>query len=54
MYEKSGKNQEEIIQDNLECNTRLKLSNEIKDKGLPIMYWIHEFHKNPVSSNNSF
>ena len=54
MYEKSGRNQEEIIQDNLECNTRLKLSNEIKDEGLPIMHWIHEFHKNPVSSNNSF
>ena len=37
-YEKINKNQEEIIQDNLENNTLLKLSNESKDKSLPIMY----------------
>ena len=49
-YEKLNKNQEEIIQDNLEYNTRLKLSNGSKDKSLPIMYWIPKLHKNPVDS----
>ena len=49
-YEKIDKNQEEIIRDNLEYNTRLKLSNGSKDKSLPIMYWIPKFHKNPVGS----
>ena len=43
-YEKH-KNQEEIIQDNLEYNTRLKLSNGSKDKSLPIIYWIPKLHK---------
>ena len=38
-YEKiTYKNQEEIVQDNLEYNTHLKLSNGSKDKSLPIMY----------------
>ena len=49
-YEKINKNQEEIIQDNLEYNTRLKLSNVSKDKSLPIVYWIPKLHKNPVGS----
>ena len=49
-YEKNDKNQEEIIRDNLEYNTCLKLSNGSKDKSLPIMYWIPKFHKNPVGS----
>ena len=31
-HEKINKNQEKIIQDNLEHNTRLKLSNGSKDK----------------------
>ena len=47
-YEKINNNQEEIIQDNVEYNTRLKLSNGSKDKSLPIMYWIHKLHKIPV------
>ena len=45
-YEKH-KNQEEIIQDNLEYNRRLKLSNGSKD--LPIIYWIPKLHKVFVS-----
>ena len=49
-YEKINKNQKEIIQDNLECNRRLKLSNGSKDKSLPLMYWIPKLHKNPVRS----
>ena len=49
-YEKINKNQEEIIQDNLEHNTSLKLSSGSKDKSLPIIYWIPKLHKNPVSS----
>ena len=49
-YEKINKNQEEIIQDNLDCNTRLKVSNESRDKSLPTMYWIPKLHKNPVGS----
>ena len=47
-YEKINKNQEEIIQENLEYNTRLKLSNGSKDKNLPLMYLISKLHKNPV------
>ena len=43
-YEKH-KNEEEIIQDNLEYNTRLKLSNGSKDKSLPIIYWIPKLHE---------
>ena len=39
-YEKVNKNQIEIIQDNLEYKIRLKLSNGIKDKSLPVMSWI--------------
>ena len=38
-------NQEEIIQDNLEYNTRLKLSNGNKDKSLLIMYCIPNYIK---------
>ena len=34
-YEKINKNQEGIIQDNLEYNARLKLSNGSKSKSLP-------------------
>ena len=49
-YKKINKNQEKIIQDNLEYNTRLKLSNGSKDKSWPIMHWIPKLHKNPVSS----
>ena len=49
-YKKINKNQEEIIQDNLEYNTHLKLANGSKDKGLPIMYWIPKLYKNPVGS----
>ena len=49
-YKKRNKNQEEIIQDNLEYNTRLKLSNGSKNKSLPIKYWIPKLHKNPVGS----
>ena len=45
-----NKNQQEIIQDNLKYNTRLKLSNGSKDKSLPVMYWIPKLHKNPVGS----
>ena len=38
-YEKiTYKNQEETVQDNLEYNTHLKLSNGRKDKSMPIMY----------------
>ena len=37
-YEKIDKNKEQIIQDNLEYNTRLKPSNASKDKRLPILY----------------
>ena len=44
MYEKINKNLE-FIQDNLECNTRLKLSSGSKDKSLPI---VPKLHKNPV------
>ena len=44
------KNWEEIIQDNLEYNTRLKLSNRSKDKRFPIMYWIPKLNKNPIGS----
>ena len=57
--EKINKNQDEIIQDNLEYNTRLKLSNGNKYKSLPIMYLMPKLHKNPVgfqfiiSSKNS-
>ena len=36
-FKKINKNQEEIIQDNLQYNTRLKLSNVSKDKSLPMM-----------------
>ena len=49
-YEKINKNQEEIIEDNLKYNTRLKLSNGSKDKRLPIMYWIPKLYKNSVGS----
>ena len=47
-HEKINKNQEEIIQGNLEYNTHLELSNGSKDKSLPIMYWIPILHKNPA------
>ena len=50
MYEKINKNQEQIIQHNLEYNTRLKLSNGSEDNSLPIMYWIPKLPKNPVGS----
>ena len=56
-HEKINKNLE-FIQDNLEYNTRLKLSGGSKDKSLPIMYWIPKLHKNPagfrfiIASNN--
>ena len=50
-YEKINKKQEEIIQDNLEYNTRLKFSNGSKDKSLLIMYWTPELHKNPGGSS---
>ena len=49
-YEIIYKNQEEVIQGNLEYNTRLKLSDGSKDKSLPIMYWIPKLHKNLVGS----
>ena len=49
-YEKINKNQEEIIQDNLEYNTHLKLSNGSKDKSLPVKYRIPKLHKNSVGS----
>ena len=49
-YEKINKNQGEIIQDNLEYNTHLKLSNGSKDKNLPIMYWIPKLQKSPLGS----
>ena len=49
-YEKINKSQEEIIQDNLEYNTRLKLSNGSKDKSFQIMLWIPKLHKNPAGS----
>ena len=49
-YEKINKKLEEIIQDNLKYNTRLKLSNGSKDKSLPTMYWIPKLHKSPVGS----
>ena len=49
-YEKVNKNQEEIIEDNLEYNARLKLSNGSKDKSLPIMYRISKWYKYPISS----
>ena len=39
-YAKINKNQEEIIHDNLQYNTCLKLSNGSKHKSLPIMYWL--------------
>ena len=45
-----SKNQEEIIKNNLGYNKRLKLPDENKDKGLPIMYWIPKLDKNPVGS----
>ena len=47
-YEKINKNQDEIIQHNLDHNIRLKFSNGSKDKSFPIMYWIPKLHKNPV------
>ena len=53
-HEKINKNQEEIIQGNLECNTRLELSNGSKDKSLPIMYWIPTLHKNPAVFGSQF
>ena len=49
-FEKIVKNQEEIIQEHFKYNTRLKLSNGSKDRGLPIMYWVHKLHKNPIGS----
>ena len=49
-YEKINKIQEEIIQDNSEYNTHLKLSKGSKDNSLPIIYWIPKLHKNPVRS----
>ena len=49
-HEKINKNQEEIIQDSLEYNARLKLSNGSRDKSLPIMYWIRKLNKNPGGS----
>ena len=49
-YVKINKNYEEIIQDNLQCNTRPKLLNGGKDKSLPMMYWILKLHKYPVGS----
>ena len=49
-YEKINKNQEKIIQDNLEYNTRYKFSNASKDKILPLVYWIPKLHKNSVGS----
>ena len=48
-HEKINKNQEELIQDNLEYNTHLKLASG-SNKSLPIMYWIPKLHKNPVGS----
>ena len=41
---------EKIIQDSLEYNTPLKLSNGSKDKSFPIMYWIPKSHNNSVGS----
>ena len=49
-YEKINKNQEEIIKDNLEYNTRLKPSNGSEDKSLTTMCWIPKLHENPVGS----
>ena len=49
-YEIIYKNQEGVIQGNLEYNTHLKLSDGSKDKSLPIMYWIPKLHKNLVGS----
>ena len=49
-YQKINKIQDEIIEDNLEYNTHLKLSNGSKGKSLPIMYWIPKLYKNPVGS----
>ena len=37
-YEKINKSQDKIIQDKLEYNTRLKLSNGSEDKSLPTMF----------------
>ena len=48
--EKINKNQIKIIQNNLEYNTRLTLSNESKEKSLPIMYSIPKLNKSPVGS----
>ena len=48
-HEKINKNQEELIQDNLDYNTHLKLASG-SNKSLPIMYWIPKLHKNPVGS----
>ena len=48
-HEKNNKNQEELIQDNLEYNTYLKLTSG-SNKSLPIMYWISKLHKSPVGS----
>ena len=50
VYEKWNKNLKEIIQDNLECNTRLKLSSRSNDESFPIIYWIPKLHKNPAGS----
>ena len=48
-HEKINKNQEELIQDNLEYNTHLKLASG-SNKSLSIMYWIPKLHKNLVGS----
>ena len=45
-YEKVNENQEEIIQNNLEYNTRLKLSNGSKEK------FANNVHKSPVGSRS--
>ena len=42
-YEKINKNQEENIQDNLEYNTLLKISNGSKDKSLPVIRKLHKY-----------
>ena len=45
-FVKINENQEEIIQDNLEYNIRLKLFNGSLDKSLPIIYYMPKLHKN--------
>ena len=49
-YEKINKTQVGITQDNVEYNTRFKLSNESKNKSFLIICGISKLHKNPVGS----